>query len=272
MLTPVPTKLSLPHCRSVIGIVLAAVPLAVACGTAENSHPPAATSAVSPRGAASSSPGAAAPTSENASSTPIRFDYQPLWPFRSAEDAATWQQAYRADGHQPWHLAADQVAQTFTRDYLGYRNVDKIVKTDVREDDARVSVGFDNPNGTTATAAVVHLARFGTGADAPWEVVGTEDTTLTLTAPSYGSAITSPLTAGGRITGVDESLRVQVRRSDLPQPAGEVSGIPAGGTNSPWTATVPLTDACPGTLTIAVAAGGHTATVERFAVTGAHCG
>ena len=36
---------------------------------------------------------------------------------------------------------------------------------------AWVGVGYDNPNGRPVTVAVLHLARIGAGADAPWEVV-----------------------------------------------------------------------------------------------------
>ncbi|MFX0577785.1 hypothetical protein [Nocardia nepalensis] len=122
-----------------------------------------------------------------------------------------------------------------------------------------------------ATAAVLHLVRIGTGANKPWEVVGTQNSTLTLTIPGYESLVGSPVTVGGRITGVDESLRVQIRRLDRARPVGEVSGIPAGGADTPWTTTVPFAVTCPGTLTVAVATGGHIAEVERFAVTGVRC-
>ncbi|WP_231509366.1 Gmad2 immunoglobulin-like domain-containing protein [Nocardia sp. NRRL WC-3656] len=235
-------------------------------------------------GAASGSSTAATPVvpglpPETASSSPestpgsptTGFAYQPLWPFAGDEDAAAWQRAYREGGHQPWRLDAATIAVMFTQQYLGYRNVDKAVTTDVRGEQAWVSVGFDNPGGRPAVAAVLHLARIGAGGDAPWEVVGSEDSTLTVTGPAYGSTVRSPVAASGRITGVDESLRVQLRRVDAARPVGEVAGIAAGGTDSPWQATVPFTATCPGTLTLAVSTGGHIAEVERFAVTGVRC-
>ncbi len=44
----------------------------------------------------------------------------------------------------------------------------------------------------------------------------------------------------------------------------------AGGTSSPWSASVTF-HATPGeVITIAASTGGHVAAVERFAVTGAH--
>ena len=67
--------------------------------------------------------------------------------------------------------------------------------------EAYVAIGFRLPDGSPHTAADVHLVKVGTGADAPWEVVGTRDTTLTLDRPAYGSTVASPMTVGGRITG-----------------------------------------------------------------------
>lgn len=202
---------------------------------------------------------------------PNTFAYQPLWPFRGLGDAAEWQRAYRSGGHQPWHLDAAATAQSFTRHYLGYANVDQVIGADIRGDQAWVRVGYENPNGVPSTAAVIHLARLGIGADAPWEVVGTEDTTLTLAIPGYGTRILSPVTVGGRISGVDESLDIQLRQLDRPDVVGRLSGLPAGGIGTPWTATVPFAANCPGVLTIAVATGGHVVDVERFAITGVRC-
>lgn len=199
------------------------------------------------------------------------FAYQPLWPFANATDAAAWQQSYRDGGHQPWHLDPGAVALNFTRGYLGYDNIDQVVLTSTRGEEAWVTVGFKNPNGVDTPAAELHLTRLGTGEDAPWEVVGTQDRTLTLATPQYATRVSSPVAVGGHITGVDESLRVQVRQLDRSEPVGEIPGIPAGGQNSPWSATVPFTATCPGTLTIAVSTGGHIEAVERFAITGVHC-
>lgn len=230
-------------------------------------------------GAGTSAPGTAGPatsaTNPGASTAPTSgpktFAYQPLWPFADVAAAAEWQRSYRDGGHQPWHLDAAATAQSFTTGYLGYTDVDKVLQTTVRGDEAWVTVGFDNPNAVPVPAAVLHLAKLGAGDDAPWEVVGTEDRTLTLTAPKYGAQITAPVAVAGRITGVDESLRVQVLQLNATRPAGEAGGIPAGGQDSPWTATVPFAATCPGALTIAVSTGGHLQEVERFALTGVRC-
>ena len=194
------------------------------------------------------------------------FGYPPLWPFSTQAEADAWRQQYETQGSQPWHLDADATALGFTTGYLGFTEVDQVVGRDVRDREAWISVGYDAGSGP-ATAAVVHLVRFGAGDDAPWEVVGTRDTDLTLEAPSYGSHVSSPLTVGGRITGVDESLRVQVRQPSSEAPIGEACCLPAGGQDTPWQTTVSFSGATDPALTIVVSTGGHIQGVERFAIT-----
>jgi hypothetical protein len=222
-----------------------------------------------------------APGTGTASAAPSQpavpgFGYQPLWPFTGLADAAAWQRSYREGGHQPWHLDVAESALSFTRGFLGYTDIDRVVGTSVSGRQAWVSVGYADPNGRPAAAAVLHLARIGTGADAPWEVVGSRDSTLTLTRPGYGTAVTSPMTVGGRVTGVDENLVVQVRAIGLPL-LGRSAGIPAGGQRTPWSGdvafTAPAGTVLTGTvLTVAVSTGGHLLGVERFAITGVVAG
>jgi hypothetical protein len=225
-----------------------------------------------PSVSASSQPSAMQPSTAPSSgpsqspSAPAAFSFQPLWPFAGPSDAAAWQQAYRSGGHQPWHLDPAATAVAFSRGYLGYTDLDRATSRTVAGSQAWIGVGASLPDGSTATAAVVHLARIGTGGDAPWEVVGTRDTTLTLTSPAYGSVVGSPVTAGGRITGVDENLVVQVRsqRGLL----ARSPGVPAGGNRTPWSVRVAYSAPAGTVLTISVSTGGHVAGVERFAVTG----
>jgi hypothetical protein len=107
------------------------------------------------------------------------------------------------------------------------------------------------------------------GRYAPWEVVGTDDTTFTLDSPAYGSTASSPVTVGGKITGVDESIRITVHRLSAQGPAGSYCCRAAGGTRSPWSARVAFRAAPGEVITIAAATGGHVAALERFTVTGA---
>ncbi len=200
------------------------------------------------------------------------FGFMPLWPFRSVADAVDWQTSYRTSGAEDWHLDADLTALTFTREFLGHVTVNKVVRGTERSGvggrESMVSVGFDAPNGAPITAAVLHLVRIGAGDDAPWEVVGSKGGTLSVDTPEYGATVTSPVEIGGRITGVDENLSVQIRVQDLAEPVGQVSGIAAGGTDEPWSTTVTFTAEPGSVLTIAVSTGGHIAEVEHFAITG----
>lgn len=206
-----------------------------------------------------------APTSPPASSLGANL---PLFPFATAQAIGEWQQSYLSGGHQPWHLDAGQTALAFAA-WLGYQNIDTVIGAVTDQNGAHVSVGF-HPGGIadrTSTSAVVHLVRWGAGSAVPWEVVGTDDTTFSLDRPSYGASVTSPVQVGGRITGVDENIKVQVRSASAASGLGGFCCRPAGGSARPWSATVTFTAAPRTVLTIAAQTGGHVAAVERFAVT-----
>jgi hypothetical protein len=192
----------------------------------------------------------------------------PLYPFTTLAEAREWEKAFESGGHQPWHIDAASTAQSFTQGYLGYAGIDLVLSTVVRGRDAKVTVGYLDPNGGKVSAAVLNLMRMGPDRDAPWEVVGSEDTTLTVTSPRYGSTITSPVRVSGLITGVDESVSVQMHGYPYETPLGQARTA-AGGLRAPWSVSLPFSAPRGLVVTIAAAAGGHTATVERFAVTGA---
>ncbi|OLR94752.1 hypothetical protein BJP25_12040 [Actinokineospora bangkokensis] len=191
-----------------------------------------------------------------------------MWPFPSQAEAAAWEQLYRADGHQPWHLDAAATATAFATGYLGFTEITDVLSVSQVDREAWVAVGDRNDPHTRTAAAEVHLARYGAGPDAPWEVVGTRDSTFSLTAPRYGAEVTSPVTVGGRITGMDESIRVRVLRQGAPAPLGESCCTPAGGTDTPWSVSVLWRSPGAGVLTIVASTGSHRTAVERFTVTG----
>jgi hypothetical protein len=269
-----------------LALLLAALTAACSAGSGRQAAAPAApTSPVGTTAAAAAGTSGAggAPSSGTASSVDpsglssvgargepaVLSGHLPLWPFASAAEARRWQRSFRAGGHQPWHLSPQLTALSFAGGYLGFTGVDWVTSQVVRGADARIGVGFLLPDRRTSTAAVVHLVRFGTGSDAPWEVVGTRDSTLSLTSPQYGARVSSPIRVGGRITGVDESIAVQVRQSAAESPLGSVCCVPAGGADTPWSTSVRFAGAtAPGVLTVVASTGGHVAAVERFAVTG----
>jgi len=234
---------------------------------------PAPPPAAQPPAAPSAAPPAAAPSAAPPPAVEVAFRYLPLWPFDSVADAAEWQKEANPGGHQPWHLSAELTALAFTNGYLQFTTVDRALSTKVRGDQAWVTVGYRLPNGADSAAAVLHLTLIGRGDQRPWEVVGSEDTTLSLTTPAYGARVSSPVTAGGRITGVDESLRVQVRGTASTAPLGEVAGIAAGGQNQPWSATVPFAAADGTVRTLVVSTASHiNEGIGRFAITGVRVG
>jgi hypothetical protein len=280
-----------------VPLLAAAAVAAVAVGstvvirsiTASPSHPapagsrPAATSSASPSGGPSSTSSASpsggpTSTSSGGSSTagpsltvpPSGFDlgYQPLWPFANYAQASSWLTAHRAGGSQPWHADASQTALLFTRNYLGFTEITTVTSSRTDAQGAHVGVGYRNPAGTLATAAVLHLVRFGPSPDSGWEVVGSDDTSFSLEQPAYGSTVSSPITAGGHLTGVDESIRLAVRDQAGVLVGGPAQPIPAGGQDQPWHGTVNFTGS--GVLTIVASTGGHLQAVERFAIQGVH--
>ena len=203
---------------------------------------------------------------------PAPFGYVPLFPFGSLASARAWQASYASGGHPPWHLDAGQTALAFTQGYLGFHQIGKVAAHTIRGGDAHMTVGLTLPNGQVSHAAIIHLVKFGSGTYVPWEVVGTDDTTLTLDTPAYGSAATSPVRIGGKITGVDENLRAAVHQLGSSSPVGGYCCRPAGGQATPWSLTVPFHAASGQVITIVVHTGGHVAAVERFAVTGVRAG
>ncbi len=194
--------------------------------------------------------------------------YLPLWPFDTSEEVQAWEQSYSSGGHQPWHLDAGLTAQSFVDGYLGFTEIDTVIHTTIDSGGAHVAIGFATAGVSPSTAAVIHMVRWGSGPSAPWEVVGTDDTTLTLRTPAYGSSVTSPMTVGGTVTGADEQLVVTVHQSASSAPLGTSAGVPAGGINAPWSSVVSYGGATEPVLAIVVQTGGHLQAVERFAVTG----
>ena len=275
------------HFRTALFAVAAITSLvACGCGSTAAPAPAASTPATGTSSAGSAGASGSATATTRAPNTPattpaapgtpaqttgLPAGYLPLFPFASLADVRAWQASYESGGHQPWHRSADLTATAFAA-FLGYTDVTQVAQSAVSGGDAHVAVGIKLPDGTISTAAIIHLVLFGSGTYAPWEVVGTDDRTFTVDRPAYGSTVPSPVTAGGTITGVDESIGVTVHTLSAQVPAGAYCCRAAGGTRSPWSASVTFL-ATPGqVITIAAATGGHVAAVERFAVTGARVG
>lgn len=223
----------------------------------------ASTSTTGPR-ATSSTPAASPTTTPPSLPTP----YLALWPFTTPGDVRSWQQTSSSDRSDAWHLNASTTALRFARDYLGFSEINAVIGTATTGSGAHVSVGFRPTTATSVTAAVVHLVHWGSGPNPPWEVVGSDDTTFGLTNPTYGATASSPLMVGGTITGADESISVAVHQPSSSSAIGSYCCTPAGGTGSPWAATISYSGATDPVLTVVAATGGHVQAIERFTVTG----
>ena len=264
------------HFRTTALLTVAAITSLVisGCGGTAAPTPTTGTSAAASAGSSGSAPATTQPPSTPgtpAESTGLPAGYLPLFPFAGLADVRAWQASYESGGHQPWHRSPGLTATAFAA-FLGYTDVTQVASSAVSGSDAHVAVGIKLPNGNISTAAIIHLVLFGSGRYAPWEVVGTDDRTFTVDRPAYGSTVSSPVTVGGTITGVDESIRVTGHTLSAQLPVGGYCCQAAGGTRSPWSASMTFL-APPGqVITIAAATGGHVAAVERFAVTGAHVG
>ena len=213
-------------------------------------------------------PTVATPSTSSSSAASSPFPYQAMWPFRTTDEAKVWQSSYRSGGHQPWHLDAAQTALSFTTGYLGFSEINVVVRSTTDRSGAHVAVGFVTNPGQTSTSAVIHLARYGSGTDAPWEVVGTDDSAdFSVSTPRYGALTSSPFTAGGAIMGVDENIKVEVFQ---PSTNGSIGGgccSPAGNSGAPWRLSVTFRGATDPVLTVAASTGGHFQQIERFTVT-----
>jgi len=283
------TNITHQRARWLAPLLAAAAVLAVAVGTAAivsthtASHPVRPGQTVTPSPPPSAEP-TSSPTQPKASSSGpgigscalpipgcdnVAVIYQPLWPFATYADEQAWQAASSSGGAQPWHLDAGQTALPFAQNYLGFTDITTVTSTTMDDQGAHIGVGYPTPSGTLHTAAVLHLVRYSkTVGDtaAGWEVVGSDDTDFSLEQPAYGSTVSSPVTVGGHITGVDENITVVV----LPQAPNSSSGagLPAGGQNTPWQLSVTFTQS--GVLTIVASTGGHLTQHERFAIQGVH--
>ncbi|MDQ1739783.1 MAG: hypothetical protein QOE53_1435 [Pseudonocardiales bacterium] len=245
---------------------VAPTPSASSPAPSQSASQPAPSQSASQSAPSQSAPSQSAPSQSPAIPPFKELGVPPLWPFGSYAEAEQWRT--KGGGSQPWHLDPAQTALNFTRSYLGFTELDQTDTPVLSDAGAHVGVGYLNPNGQLRIAGVLHLVRYGDAKDSPWEVVGSDDiTTFTLEQPAYGSRVSSPMTVGGHITGVDENIVVSVIASQTDR--ATLARVPAGGDNSPWT-TGQVLFGQRGVLTIVASTGGHLQQVERFAIQGVH--
>ena len=192
--------------------------------------------------------------------------YVPLWPFATYQAVLAWQ---ASGGSQPWHLDPRLTAQSFVRGFLGFTDLGTVTSSSITADQAHIGIGYRDPNGGLRTAAVVHLVRYerrNGDMTAPWEVVGTDDTSFSIEGPAYGTHVLSPLRVSGHITGTDENIHLWVRSLD--GMLADVCCLPAGGDNRPWSRQILFGTKPEQPLTVVASTGGHLQEHERFSVQG----
>ncbi len=222
---------------------------------------------------ATSTPTTALPTATTPTTTAAAAGPVYVYPFARLADAQAWQRAFESDGRQPWHLDAAATARSFAGFAGGAGQIDEVIAQHTDASGTHVALGYHNPNNLAVTAGTVRLVRVGTGTDAPWEVVGNDQSgAFTLTAPRLGATVTAPVAVSGRITGVDENIRVRVFALSRDTPIGDRCCLPAGGQQTPWTTTVSFASTGSAVVVIVATTGGHLQEIERFAFTAARVG
>ncbi|MEP6623386.1 MAG: hypothetical protein ABJC79_03010 [Acidimicrobiia bacterium] len=242
------------------GVLLATVFGISACSSGQSASPRPTTK--TRRAPTTTEPSTTSTTTASSTDAVLAPPLLPLFPFQSEQEARAW----TPSGPHPEYADPSGTALAFTS-FLGYAEVDHVVTSVTDAKGRHVAVGSFVPGTSTlTTAAVVHLVRYGPGAGAPWEVVGTDDADFALTRPAYGATIGSPLTVGGRITGVDENIRIHVQQLHANRFLGEFCCVPAGGVGSAWTASVSFAAPTDPVLMVSASTGGHTRRIERFTV------
>jgi hypothetical protein len=155
------------------------------------------------------------------SAPPVRTTYTgpALWPFTSASQAAAWG---RDHADRTWAGDAGAVASRFGQQFLGLSGVDAVAAA--AADRVTLRVG-GQPVGE------VRLARYDVAGGPAWTVVSVSGGDLRVTSPRAGEAISSPTTVTGRITGVDENVRLRLVTAAGKEIA--TAGAPAGSA-VPW--------------------------------------
>ncbi|MGI8697658.1 MAG: Gmad2 immunoglobulin-like domain-containing protein [Mycobacteriales bacterium] len=207
-----------------------------------SSNPPAST----PPALGSPSP---APATDNTSPPqPAGRAAYTIWPFTSLADAQAWQRS----GTGSWHRDAAQTALRFMG-FLQAAEVDRVLadqpETTSIGTGRKVTLGRKLADGTVAAVTVVHLVRLGSGSSAPYAVTVAGAYRLAITAPEIAAPVRSPLAVEGTITGVDESVRVELRTLGRAAPISAPAAA-MGGTGTPWQTSVSFPAPPSGTATL----------------------
>ena len=166
-------------------------------------------------------PTASAPSSPASASASTQFVRTPLWPFTSGEEVAGWREG-GGPRKQRWLLDPAQVATRFAT-FLGVPGLQVTSSLDEPAGKA-VTLGRDL-GGVRRTVTVVHLARVGTGAGAPWVVRVAGAYGAKIVGPKFETRITSPVHVAVEAEG---TLTVEVWSARRTTPYGSATATDDG--------------------------------------------
>jgi hypothetical protein len=152
--------------------------------------------------------------SASASNEPVvnlpPFPAQAIFPFTTISDEQGWQQDYN-NGGTTWQADPTQVATRWVQDYLDEPSVDHVISVADDSGDKLVTLGrvLQGEGNNLFAVTAVHLTKY----DAAWIVTGASDPNsyLTISAPTPGSTIKTPVTVTGPGFGSDEGIQLFVR-------------------------------------------------------------
>lgn len=153
-----------------------------------------------------------------------------LWPFTSAAEAQAWQPT----GPYPWAGDILATAEHFATDYLGITGLRGFQPNAV---DGTVGLQSGQPDRRKISA--VKLVHYESADGKRVWTVESVATDMSVTSPTAGAAISSPTSVTGRITGVDENVRLRLLTSAGKEIAN--GGAPAGS-EVPWQGTLTWSD------------------------------
>jgi hypothetical protein len=163
------------------------------------------------------------------------FPSRGFFPFTSASEEADWEQQY-PDGHSPWIADPVGVATSWVPNYLKAENVDQVVDKQQTATTADVTLGRNQSEGGLQPVVVVHLVKFGNA----WIVTGAgdPDAFLTISSPTAGDTVASPLTVSGPGFGVDEVAKVELREAETPKLIAEAPTDGFGSGTPEWSTSL----------------------------------
>jgi len=166
------------------------------------------------------------------------FPAAAFYPFTSAAAESSWE-AQGGPTAQPWIVDPVAAAKQFVSQYVLAEHVTTVMGTHISGKSAAVTLGrtiSDAGSQHPVKVTTVRLQHFGKA----WLVVGADDPNgdLSISSPSSGARISSPVTVSGPSYGVDEQVQVDVRAIGEPFLTATHGTAAFGNGSAPWSTNV----------------------------------